>query len=66
MSNAGIKETMLKLVGKEYFEEDYAKKIESLKPSWSVSCLRMALDKKVTDLEAAFTAPTIAQDITLT
>jgi phytoene dehydrogenase-like protein len=58
VSNAGIKETMLKLVGKEYFEDDYVKKIESLKPSWSVYCLRMALDKKVIDFEAAFTIPT--------
>ena len=47
-----------KLVGKEYFEDDYVKKIESLKPSWSVYCLRMALDKKVIDFEAAFTIHT--------
>lgn len=45
VSNAGIKETMLKLVGKEYFYEDYQEKIENLKPSWSVACLRMAFIK---------------------
>ena len=58
VSNAGIKETILKLVGKEHFEEDYVKKIERLKTSWSVYCLRLALDKKVTDFDAAFVIPT--------
>jgi prolycopene isomerase len=58
VSNAGIKETMLNLVGKEHFEEDYVKKIEDLKTSWSVYCLRLALDKKVTDFDAAFVIPT--------
>jgi len=58
VSNAGIKETIRKLVGKEHFEEDYVKKIDRLKTSWSVYCLRLALDKKVTDLDAAFVTPT--------
>jgi phytoene desaturase len=43
VSNAGIKETILNLVGKEQFEKNYVKKIEGLKTSWSVYCLRLAL-----------------------
>ena len=58
VSNAGIKETVLGLVGKKHFDDDYVKKIESLKPSWSVYCLRLALSKKVTDIDGAMTIPT--------
>ena len=58
VSNAGIKETILNLVGKEHFGGDYVEKIESLKTSWSVYCLRLALGKKVTDFDAAFVIPT--------
>lgn len=58
VSNAGIKETVLELTGREQFNADYAAKIEALKPSWAVYCLRLSLDEKVMDADGAFTIPT--------
>ncbi|MBN1289026.1 MAG: NAD(P)/FAD-dependent oxidoreductase [Actinobacteria bacterium] len=57
VSNAGIKETVLELVGREHFDAEYADGIEALRPSWAVYCLRLALDRKVMDIDGAFTVP---------
>ncbi|MBN1289287.1 MAG: NAD(P)/FAD-dependent oxidoreductase, partial [Actinobacteria bacterium] len=57
ISNAGIKETVSKLVGKEHFESSYTEKIGKLTPSLAVYCVRLALDKQVMDNDFTFSAP---------
>lgn len=51
ISNADIKQTILKLAGAEYFQKDYIEYIKSLKYSWSGPIIRIALDKKLTDIK---------------
>ena len=50
ISGIGIKETVLKLVGKEHFSNAYSQKIENLKYSYGGISLKYALKKKITDL----------------
>lgn len=51
VSNADIRNTVLKLVGREHFKPDYVKYVEELKYSWAGPVLRIALDKPVTDIK---------------
>lgn len=49
ISNAGIQPTVLALTGREYFEEEYIRRIESLEPSWAIAGFRYVLDKRIFD-----------------
>ncbi|MBN1288345.1 MAG: NAD(P)/FAD-dependent oxidoreductase, partial [Actinobacteria bacterium] len=57
ISNAGIKETVLDLVGKEHFEKEYVEYIESLVPGTTGMVVRLALDEPVSDLHAIISFP---------
>ena len=46
VSNAGIQPTVLKLVGKEYFDSSYIKRIESLVPSFGAMGTRYFLNRR--------------------
>jgi len=46
ISNIGIKGTIKHLVGREYFNQKYFKKIESLKPSPSLFKIHLGINKK--------------------
>lgn len=49
ISNAGIQPTVLKLVGEEHFEADYAEYVKSLVPSYALLGYRYFLSRPVTD-----------------
>jgi phytoene dehydrogenase-like protein len=49
ISNAGIRRTVLDLVGEEHFDEDYVNYVRNLRPSWSALVVHVALSKKITD-----------------
>ena len=51
VSNAGIKQTVLKFVEDGVFPADYIEYVEGLKPAWSAIIFRIALDQKLTDLK---------------
>lgn len=51
ISNADIKQTVLKLAGTEHFAQDYVDYVQALKYSWSGPVIRVALDKKLTDIK---------------
>ncbi|MFX1468647.1 MAG: phytoene desaturase family protein [Promethearchaeota archaeon] len=51
ISNAGIRETVNNLVGKNYFESKYLKFIDNLKYSFSALTLKVALKKPITDFK---------------
>ncbi|MBN1289318.1 MAG: NAD(P)/FAD-dependent oxidoreductase [Actinobacteria bacterium] len=57
LSNAGIKETVGQLVGKEHFTDDYNKYIDDLIPGISGTCLRIMVNKEVTDLDLILNIP---------
>jgi phytoene dehydrogenase-like protein len=49
ISNAGIQPTVLKLVGEEHFDDDYAKYVKELVPSYALLGHRYFLSGSVTD-----------------
>lgn len=49
ISNAGLRPTVTKLVGKEHFSKGYVNRIENLKYSCSGLSFKFALKKKITD-----------------
>jgi prolycopene isomerase len=49
VSNAGIQPTVLRLAGREHFPAEYAKRVESLEPSWAIAGNRYVLDAEVFD-----------------
>jgi len=59
ISNAGVKTTVLDLVDQACFDDDYIKNVRALKSSWSAMVLKVALDKKITDLPATISMPTL-------
>jgi phytoene dehydrogenase-like protein len=59
ISNAGVKSTVLDLVDERHFDGDYLEMVRNLKSSWSAMVLKVALDKKITDLTASIYIPTL-------
>ncbi|MCP4682574.1 MAG: NAD(P)/FAD-dependent oxidoreductase [Desulfobacterales bacterium] len=53
ISNAGIKETSFKLVGKEHFEKAYVTYLNNLRYSYGGFSLKYALDKPIIDFHFA-------------
>jgi prolycopene isomerase len=51
VSNGDIKHTILQLVGKEHFTEEYVRYVEGLTYSFAGPVWRIALDKKLTDIK---------------
>ncbi|MFX1570593.1 MAG: phytoene desaturase family protein [Promethearchaeota archaeon] len=51
ISNAGIRETVNDLVGRNYFKGDYLQEIDNLKYSISAITLKVALNKPITDFK---------------
>jgi phytoene dehydrogenase-like protein len=49
ISNAGIRRTVLDLVGEEHFDKNYVDYLRNLRPSWSALVVHTALSKKITD-----------------
>ena len=49
ISNAGIRRTVLDLVGEEHFDKGYVNYLKNLRPSWSALVVHTALSKKITD-----------------
>ncbi len=53
ISNAGIKETSFKLVGKEHFKKEYVEYLNDLRYSYGGFSLKYALDKPIIDFHFA-------------
>ena len=51
ISNAGIKQTVLKLTGEKYFSSDYVNKVKELMPSYSSLAFKFALKKPIEEIE---------------
>jgi len=51
ISNAGVKPTILDLVGEEHFSTEYLNRVRGLEYSMSSLAVQIALDKKITDLK---------------
>ncbi len=51
ISNAGIKETAFKLVGKDHFEKEYIEYLENLRYSYGGISLKYALDKPIVNFQ---------------
>ena len=49
ISNAGLQPTVLKLLGEEYFDQDFTTRVRELVPSYSLIGYRYFLNKPVTD-----------------
>ncbi|MCP4682879.1 MAG: NAD(P)/FAD-dependent oxidoreductase [Desulfobacterales bacterium] len=49
ISNAGVQETVSKLVGTEHFDNNYVQKIKNLKYSYGGMSLKYAVDRKITN-----------------
>jgi len=49
ISNAGIKRTVLDLVGEEHFDKSYVNHVRNLRSSWTALVIHTALSKKITD-----------------
>ncbi len=47
ISTTGIKDTVLRLTGEEYYPAEYARRIKSLKSSWSAIQAKIGIGKKV-------------------
>jgi prolycopene isomerase len=62
VSNADIKNTVLNLVGAEYFPADYGEYINGLQYSWGGPVVRVALDQALTDLKMLTQIGTIDQE----
>jgi len=50
ISNAGIKQTVQKLVGEKYFDHEYAKRVKDLMPSYSSLAFKFALKKPLEEV----------------
>jgi len=50
ISSAGLQPTVLKLVGKEHFDDSYVRYIEKLEPGWAFTGARYFLNEAVLDL----------------
>lgn len=59
ISNAGIKRSVLDLVGEEHFDKGYVNYVRNLKPTWSALVIHTALSKKITDKPGAIFANTL-------
>ncbi len=57
ISNTGVKPTILDLVGGKYFDSAYLDKISRLEHSWSAVVVKIAVDKKISDLKASMYMP---------
>jgi len=57
ISNADIKNTVLKLAGEKHFSPDYIERIKKLKYSQHVVAVKVALDKKITDQKLVLYLP---------
>ncbi len=57
ISNAGIRTTVLDLVGEEHFDKSYVNYIRNLKPSWSCLLIHAALKEKISDVPGVFSGP---------
>jgi prolycopene isomerase len=49
ISNAGIRRTVLDLVGEEHFDKGYVNYVRHLRPSWSALVVHTVLSKRITD-----------------
>ncbi|MHA1144610.1 MAG: phytoene desaturase family protein [Candidatus Helarchaeota archaeon] len=49
ISNAGLKHTVLELVGKDYFAEEFVERVNQYMYSLSTYQIKIALDEKITD-----------------
>lgn len=49
ISNAGIKATVLKLIGEDYFSTDFVEKVKNYQYSLATLMVKIALDEKITD-----------------
>ncbi len=54
LSNAGIKQTVLHLVGEGYFEKDYIQRVKGLIPSYSALAFKFALKEPLIKEDFAF------------
>ncbi|NVM55747.1 MAG: NAD(P)/FAD-dependent oxidoreductase [Candidatus Helarchaeota archaeon] len=54
VSNAGIKQTVLRLVGESYFEKSYVQRVKDLMPSYSAIAYKFALSKPLIKEDFAF------------
>lgn len=61
ISNAGIKQTVLGLVGEEYFEKDYTQRVKSLMPSYSALAFKFALREPLIKEDFSFVQLTQAE-----
>jgi len=50
ISNAGIKQTVMKLVGEKHFSSEYVNKVKSLMPSYSSLAFKFALKKPIEEI----------------
>jgi phytoene dehydrogenase-like protein len=62
VSNADIKNTVLKLVGPDHFSSAYTEYIKNLQYSWGGPVVRVALDQELTDLKMLTQIGTIDQE----
>lgn len=51
VSNADIKNTVLNIVGPEYFDEEYVDYIKNLKYAWGCYIIKFAVDTHLTDIK---------------
>ena len=54
VSNVGIKQTVLNLVGPSHFEKDYVQRVKDLMPSYSALAFKFALDKPLIKEDFSF------------
>ena len=59
ISNAGVKETILKLVGEEHFPAEYIKRVENFQVSegadtWAFYSMKMGIDQKIIEAPVVF------------
>jgi phytoene dehydrogenase-like protein len=57
ISNAGIRKTVLGLVGEEHFDKGYVNYVRDLKPSCTALVIHIALSKKIIDVPGGVTVP---------
>ncbi len=57
ISNAGLKETVLKLVGEKHFTNEYVNYVKNLKESLGYLSIKIALKEEITDLPCILVMP---------
>lgn len=62
ISNAGIKETVLKLIGEKQFSKEYVKNVKDLKESLGFLSMKIALKNKVTNKPCHVVMPENAEE----